>query len=141
MIWKASFSDCDKNDLWYVFLFLLDRICWEHVKQTLSHSLFKGVEVGCKLFLIYTLEKVVEAMWKQSACTLQWRLGASFKAEYLNIAVVVTGILKAKYLYITFIVRPFWNQALTDWSCYCGPLWKHSTCTLQLLLGASLKTE
>ena len=31
--------------------------------------------------------------------------------------------------------------ALTHYSCYWGPLWQYSTCTLQLLLGAPLKAN
>jgi len=36
------------------------------LQQILTHSLFKGIEVGLKLFLIYTSEMLVGALWKQS---------------------------------------------------------------------------
>jgi len=48
--------------------------------------------------------------------------------------------LKAMYLYITVDVGGHCeSKILAHLMLMSGPLWKHSTCTLQLLLGATLK--
>jgi len=150
MIRKAWFSDYDKNYLWYIFLFLLDKICSEHLKQTLSHSLFKGVEVGFKLFLIYTLEKVVEALWKQSACTLQWRLGPLSKQNTWTLQLLLRALWKQSTYTLHLLLGPFESKylqigvaigglfesvVLAHYSCYWGPLWKQSNYTIQLRVG------
>jgi len=80
------------------------------LKEILSHNfLGRPIEVGLKLFLVFTLEMVVRSLWKRSTYTLKLLLAASFKGGN------------------------FTSQLLL------GPLQKHSTYTLQLLFGAPLK--
>jgi len=50
--------------------------------------------------------------------------------------------LKTEYLHIPVVAGgPFESTALTHYSCYWRPLWKQSTYTLKLLLGAPLKAS
>jgi len=50
--------------------------------------------------------------------------------------------LKGRYLHITVVIGgPFDSIVLAHYSCCLGPLWKHITCTLQLLLVATLKAR
>jgi len=69
-------------------------------------------------------------LWKQSAYTIQFLLGAPS--------------MKFKIRVITHFIGcwgPFWKQITLNCSCCCRPLWKQSTCTLQFLLGVPLKVE
>jgi len=44
---------------------------------------------------------------------------------------------------LEMVVWSLWKDSslLTHYSCCWGPLWQHSTCTLQLLLVATLKAR
>jgi len=54
--------------------------------------------------------------------------GVALKGRCLHIAVVIGG--------------PFFDCiVLAYYNCGLGPLWKHSTCTLQLLLVVTLKAK
>ena len=65
-LWEASFSDWKKLSFGvYVCSYLIETF-QNFLQQILTHSLFKGIEVGLKLFLIYTSEMLVGALWKQS---------------------------------------------------------------------------
>jgi len=50
--------------------------------------------------------------------------------------------LTGRYLHVTVAVRgPFDSTALAYYNCCLISLWKHITCTLQLLLVATLKAR
>ena len=77
------------------------------MKLILTHSLLKSIEVGLKLFLIYTLEMLAVPV-KAEYLHLQWGLEAPLKAEYLHIEVAVVG--------------SFESRVLTQYSCCWGQL-------------------
>jgi len=61
---------------------------------------------------------------------------------YLLIGDVGGVAVKGQYLHITVVVGgPFESIVLAHYNCCLGPLCKHITCTLQLLLGAPLKAR
>jgi len=86
------------------------------------------------------------------------KLGGPLKEKRLYITVTLGPFeSKVAYLYITVAVGPLWKQGtlhitvdiggpfesvvslLTHYTCYCGPLWKRRTYTLQLLLWSPWK--
>jgi len=86
------------------------------------------------------------------------KLGGPLKEKRLYITVTLGPFeSKVAYLYITVAVGPLWKQGtlhitvdiggpfesvvslLTHYTCYCGPLWKRRTYTLQLLLWSHWK--
>ena len=79
------------------------------LEEILTHN-FWGIEVGLKLFFIWSLEMVVGPLWKDGIYTLGYSC--------------CWGYFDSMYLHITI-------------ACL-GPIWKHVTCTLQLLLVAPL---
>jgi len=76
------------------------------LEQILTHSLLKGIEVGLKLFLIYTLKILVGSLWKQRTYTLQLLFGALWRQS--------TYILQ-------LLLAPIESKVLTHCSCYWGP--------------------
>jgi len=62
----------------------------------------------------------------------QWGPFKSIVAD-LHIAIVVRGPFERK---VGLLSHPFWKQGILCYSCCWGPLWKQSTYTLHLLLGA-----
>jgi len=68
----------------------------------------------------------------------------SWFEAFLYLLIVDGGgvTLKGRYLHITVAVGdPFDSIVLAYYNCCLGPLWKHITCTLQLLLVATLKAR
>jgi len=64
-------------------------------------TIFLGIEVGLKLFLICSLEVVVGLLWKDGT-----------------------------YTYTIAVWVPFESILLAHYSCCWWPLWKQGTCTL-----------
>jgi len=60
----------------------------------------------------------------------------------LHITIAVGDLFESNFFYITIAVGGSCeSKVLTHYDCCWGPLWKQSTYTLQLLLGASLKAK
>ena len=98
--------------IWYKFLLLLDRVFSELFGTDFNPLFFQGIEIGLKLFVIYTLDMLV-ALWKQSTYTLLLLLGPPLKAECLHITIAVGGL--------------FESRERTHYRCCWGPFWKQST--------------
>jgi len=64
---------------------------------------------------------LLRSLWKQSACTLQLLLGASWKVQNFHITVTTGSPLESRV------------RAHCSWCC--GLSWKQCTYTLQLILG------
>jgi len=94
-----------KTIIWYKFLLLLDRVFPEFFVTNFNSQSLKGTETGLKRFLIYTLEMLVRALWRQSK--LLTHCGGSL------------GL--------------FWSRVPTHCSCCWEPLWKQNAYILQLL--------
>jgi len=121
--------------IWYKYLLLFDRVFLE----LFGRNFYK---VDLKLFFICLLEMVVGPFWKYSANTLQLLLGSPFKGRYLHITIDICVSFKGMELaHYTCYWAPFESKLLTHYNCCVGPLWKHSTCTLQFLLVAPLKAR
>jgi len=127
ILWEGSVSESEKTLQFGIhFCSYLIGSFQNFLEQISTHSLFEGIEVGLKLFLIYTLEMLVGALWNQSIYTLQWRLRAPLKAEHLHTLQLLVGApAKAEYLHITVAVR--------------GPL-KVKHLHIAVAVGASLNT-
>ena len=79
-------------------------------------------------------------IWLAGLKGLKLLLGAPLKASHFHNTITVGSLLESKEFYITVAVgSPFESILLTHYDCCLWPLWKYSTCTLQLLLGAPLK--
>jgi len=82
------------------------------------------------------------ALWKQTTYTLQLILGAPLKAEYSHMQLLLGPVWKQVTLHTTVDVGiPFESRRglLIRYRCCWKPLWKQSTYTLQMLLGAHWK--
>jgi len=73
MLRKASFSDSEKIIIWHNFVLLLGSVFEELFGTNFNPVFSEGIEVGLKRFLIYTLEMLVRALWKQSKLLKQYR--------------------------------------------------------------------
>jgi len=107
--------------------------------EEISNHNFLGIEVGLKLFFIFTLEMVVKPLWKHSTYTLQILLVAPVKARHLHITSCwgpFESIVLTRY---NCFWQPLSTQGILHYSYCWGPLWKHNSYTLQLLFGAPLK--
>jgi len=83
---------------------------FQNFLEEISTHNFLGIEVGLKLFFIFTLEMVVKPLWKystytlkllfgllwkHSTCTLQMLLAASFNAGNFRLHLLLGAPLKA----------------------------------------------
>jgi len=114
---------------------LFDRILSVNFRTKFNPQFFKDIEVGLKLFLIYTLDLLVGARWKQSTYTLQLMMAFLLKAEHLHVTDAVGGPLKTEYLLTAFATGvsfeswvlthccwgPFQSRIRTQCRCYWGP--------------------
>jgi len=67
------------------------------LEDILTHDfLGRPIEVGLKLFSIWTLEMVVGSLWKDSTYTLKLLLAASFKAGTFTSQLLLGAPLKAQ---------------------------------------------
>jgi len=110
-LWEVSFPVREKIIISYTLLLSLDRVFSEFLEQILSHR-----------FLRY------------------WSWFEAFPC--LHIRDAGGGRLKAKCLTIIVgIGNRFESGSLTHYSCYCKPIWKPNTYTLQWLFGVLMKAE
>jgi len=66
------------------------------LEEILTHIFFgRPIEVGLKLFLIWTLEMVVGSLWKDSTYTLKLLLAASFEAGNFTSQLLLGATLEA----------------------------------------------
>jgi len=103
---------------------------------------FLGIQVGLKLFCIFTSEMMVKSLWNHSTYTLKLLFGPLWKHSTCTLQMLLVAPVKARYLCITNCWGPFESIVLTHYNCcwqpllkqgilhysYCwGPLWKHNS--------------
>jgi len=92
----------------------------EHIS---THSFFKVIEAGLKLFLICTLEILVRAHWRQSTCILQWRLESLWK-QSTNILQLRLGALSKQSTYaLQWLLGALSKQSTYLWSAAEYIIW------------------
>jgi len=108
----------------YTFFLLLDRVFQNFVEQILTHSLLTGIEVGLKLFFIYTLEMLVGGPSESRVLTHYSGCWSPFESReltpvFFNLFATAEPCAFVCVAHGTLYNYPSVYVATTAWNCGC----------------------